>query len=396
MAFRVQWAATTILGLGMTCLSSFAQIDPDKRQLLQLAYNASFKGHAPIAGYAFYYLNRPEFYRDDLTLRMAIAPVYFDTELGIAHALGPNTDVGFGFAGGGFADSYTEVRGGKYIPDESFDGYGGGTSASLYHRFNPAQRIPLYGIARAGAYFVAYTKSDDTASHFELPDDRTAVNLRIGLRLGGKEPVLFPSVAMELSIWAEALNRGNSGSYGFDGDRNVTTSAGLYYVHGYLAYTFDRGDNISLSITAGDSTDADRFSAFRLGGVLPLIAEFPLIIPGYFYQELSAKRFMLFNGRYAFSLDKAKRWQIYAMAATAVMDQLDGVEEGGNWHSGVGGGIIYRTQSDMWKIGLTYGYGIGARRAGHRGAHVAGIVLQFDFETFLNKRRSKPWPWEVQ
>src|SRR5678809_1078520 len=95
-------------------ISAFGQIDPDKRQLLQLGYNASFEGHAPIAGYAFYYLNRPEFYRTNLTLRMAIAPVYFDSELGIARALGPHTDLGIGLAGGGFADSYNEVRGGKY------------------------------------------------------------------------------------------------------------------------------------------------------------------------------------------------------------------------------------------------------------------------------------------
>ena len=51
--------------------------------------------------------------------------------------------------------------------------------------------------------------------------------------------------------------------------------------------------------------------------MLPLVAEYPLIIPGYFYQEISAQRFILFNGRYAVALDAAKRWQIAVMAATA-------------------------------------------------------------------------------
>src|SRR6185503_9093843 len=146
---------------------AWGQIDPDKRQLLHLGYNASFEGHAPIAGYAFYYLNRPEFLRDDLTLRIAVAPVYFDSELGLAHAIGPNTDIGLGMAGGGFADSYTEVRRGKYIPDESFDGHGGGASFSVYHRFNPTQRVPLFGIVRGGAYYVGYSSHDDTSSRFE-------------------------------------------------------------------------------------------------------------------------------------------------------------------------------------------------------------------------------------
>jgi hypothetical protein len=396
MPMRRHWVSITLIGLGMMCLSTVGQIDPEQRQLLQLGYNTSFKGHAPIAGYAFYYLNRPEFYRDDLTLRMAIAPVYFDSELGLAHAFGPNTDVGIGLSGGGFADSYNEIRSGKYIPRESFDGHGGGPSFNVYHRVNPAQKIPLFVIARLSAYYVTFTERDDTAGRFELPDDFTAANARLGLRLGGKEPVLFPSVAMELSLWAESLNRGNSGNYGFRDERNVGTSVGRYYGHAYLAYTFDRGDNMSISLTAGDTTDSDRFSAFRLGGELPLVAEYPLIIPGYYYQELSAKRFLLFNGRYAVALDEAKQWQIYALAATAVMQQLRETREGGDWHSGVGGGVAYRTESEMWKIGLTYGYGIDAERSHRHGAHVVGMFVQFDFEKYFNKRRSRPWFWEVQ
>ena len=382
-----------LLGSGASALG---QIDPAKRQLLHLGYNPSFEGHAPIAGYAFYYLNRPEFYLEDFTLRMAIAPVYFDSELGISHALGPNTDVGFGLAGGGFADSYKEVRRGKYIPKESFDGHGGSSSVSLYHRFNPAQRIPLFGVVRGGVQYVTYTETDDTASRFELPDDRPSANFRVGVRLGGKEPVLFPRVAMELSAWAESLNRGSSGEYGFNNDRDVRVSAQLFYAHAFLAYTFERGDNFSLSMTTGDSVDADRFSAYRLGGVLPLIAEFPLIIPGYFYQEISAKRFMLFNGRYAFALDAKERWQLTAMAATAVVDYIDGMEQSGRWHSGVGGGVHYQSVSGIWKVGLNYGYGFDPIRDGDRGAHVVSVALQFDLEQYLNKRRSQPWPWDLR
>ena len=188
-------------------LSASAQIDPDKRQLLQLAYDGSFEGRAPVAAYAFYYWNRPQFYRENLTLRLAIAPTYFDSELGIAHALGPNTALGIGAAGGGFANSYNEVRGGNYIQRESFDGHGAGARLSIYHRFNPQQRIPLHGIVRGGGQFVVYSDTRDTSHDFELPDDRAAANFRIGLRYGGKEPVLFPNVAMELAVWAESLNR---------------------------------------------------------------------------------------------------------------------------------------------------------------------------------------------
>ena len=390
-------ASSGLWAIGILILSGFvatAQIDPVERQLLHLGYNASFEGHAPLAGYAFYYLNKPEFYRTNLTLRMAIAPVYFDSELGISHALGPDTDVGIGLTGGGFADSYTEVRRGKFIPRESFDGHGGGMSVSLYHRFNPSQRLPLHGIARAGAHYSAYADTDDTSSRFELPDDRASANARIGFRLGGKEPVLFPSVAAELSIWAESLNRFSSGDYGFGNDREVNSSTALFYAHAYLAYTLKRGDNISVSMTLGDSANADRFSAYRLGGVLPLVAEYPLIIPGYFFGELSAKRFTLFNGRYAFTLDEQKRWQATVMAATAVVDFIRDHKQADEWHSGVGGGVAYTSVSEIWKVALTYGYGIDAIRDGNEGAHVVSFVLQYDLEKWLDRRHGKPWPWQ--
>ena len=32
--------------------------------------------------------------------------------------------------------------------------------------------------------------------------------------------------------------------------------------------------------------EADRFSTCRLGGLLPLASEFPLSLPGYYYQEI--------------------------------------------------------------------------------------------------------------
>src|SRR5215469_13818763 len=128
------------------CASPFiahSQIDPERRELIQVGYNASFEGHAPFAAYAFYYRNQPDFLRTNLTLRLALAPTYVDSELGISGALDSQTDIGVGLAGGGFADSYNEIRRGKLLPHESFDGFGGEVNVSLYHLFNPGYQIPL-------------------------------------------------------------------------------------------------------------------------------------------------------------------------------------------------------------------------------------------------------------
>src|SRR5471032_2966306 len=120
-----------------------AQIDPDARDLVQLGYNQAFSGHAPLAAYAFYYHNQPDFLRTNLTLRLAVALVYLDSELGFVGALGPNTDFAIGLAGGGFGDGYNEIRAGQFLPGESFSGNGGEISASIYHLFNPGDEIPL-------------------------------------------------------------------------------------------------------------------------------------------------------------------------------------------------------------------------------------------------------------
>ena len=372
-----QWVLVLFLGACLHPFCALAQIDPVKRDLIQLGYNAAFEGHAPLSLYAFYYRNQPGFLRTNLTLRTALAPTYLDAELGLSHALGEHTDLGFGFAGGGFADSYTEVRQGKYLPEESFTGYGGEVSASLYHLFNPAGMIPLNALLRGIAHYSTYDRGSDTANNFRVPDDLGTFSVRTGLRWGGREPTLFPALAMELSLWYEGQFRSDSEVYGF-GDRKIQAHSHLFWAEAFLAYEMpELKHSFSVSLTAGTSADADRFSAYRLGSLLPLASEFPLSLPGYYYQELSAKQFVLLGGNYILPLEDKQRWNVVATAATAAVDYLAGFEQPGHWHSGVGAGILYKTPS--CKILLNYGYGVDAMRSHGRGANSIGILLQLDW-----------------
>jgi hypothetical protein len=368
------------------CTSPFhahSQIDPVQRELIQVGYNASFEGHAPIAGYAFYYRNEPNFLHTNLTLRLAIAPTYLDSELGFSQLLGPNTDLGVGLAGGGFADSYSEIRGGTYHPKESFDGHGGEASLSLYHCFNPDRQIPLNGMLRGAVHYTTYSDMDGTARNFQVPGDGSTFAVRTGLRFGGKEPTLYPSLAMELSIWYQGLFRMNPDTYGFgsvahpQGDRRIGTDSHMFWATALLAYTMtNSGQSFYVNLTAGTSIDADRFSAYRLGALLPLVSEFPLSLPGYYYQEISAKQFVLLGGNYIIPIDKKDRWNVNINAATAGVDYLPGLQQPGDWLSGVGGGILY--QSSSIKIMMGYAYGIDAIRSHGRGAHSVGFLMQFD------------------
>jgi hypothetical protein len=355
-----------------------AQIDPDHRELIQVGYNGAFEGHQPLSAYIFYYANQPGFlHQTNLTLRMAVAPTYIDSELGISDALGENTDVGLGLAGGAFADSYAEIREGVYRSSESFFGNGAELRAALYHLFNPGYRIPLNGVLRATARYSAYKDSNNTDEDFQLPHNRVTSSVRAGLRWGGHEPELFPRLAMELSVWYEGQFRSNDGIYGYD-DRRVEPYSHLFWAQGTLIYTLpDSGHSFELSLSAGTSINADRFSAYRLGALLPLVSEYPLSIPGYYYQEISADQFILVAANYLLPLEHSRTWFLNLNAATAVVDYLPGLDQPGNSLTGVGAGLLYSHKS--WKVMVGYAYGVDAIRSHGRGANSVGVLLQFDW-----------------
>jgi hypothetical protein len=371
--------ALILVGLGWAS-AAYAQIDPAKRELIQLGYNQPIQGKAPLSGYAFYYLNLPRFLETNLTLRLAVAPVYLDTELGIAGVLGPHTDIGVGIHGGGFADGYAEVRRGDFIESESFTGHGGGFSASLYHLFNPGRMIPLSAVFRVENHYSVYSEADDTADNFDVPDDHATWHFRGGLRWGGIEPTMSPEFAMELSAWYELQARTDSGPYGFTGDRRVEPISHLFWARALISYTFTNwAHQVALSLTAGGSAETDRFSAYRLGGLLPLVAEFPLSLPGYYFQEISTETFALFGANYLLPLDSESQWALSFVAAAAVTEYVDGLEQPGSWHTGVGAGVRWRPIK-TWQLSVGYAYGIDALRNGDRGAHSIGFLMQWDLE----------------
>jgi len=150
-SFQVAFAL--LLG---SAFAVWAQIDPYSRNLLELGYDYSLSGQGPQSLYAYYYYNNPALMNTNIALRLAVAPVYFDGELGFRQLLSPHTDVGLGLSGGGFGENYYEIRQGQYFKDESFDGHGGGASLNLYHLINPRQMIPLNAVVQGGFHYSTY------------------------------------------------------------------------------------------------------------------------------------------------------------------------------------------------------------------------------------------------
>ncbi len=369
------------LFLSLTMADLMAQIDPDRRRLVEIGYALPLHEHGPVAAYGFYYDNEPHFLRTNLTLRLAVMPIYVDSELGISDVLSPGTDLAVGLSGGGFADSYSEIRKGDYITAESFTGHAAELNGSLYHLFNPGDIAPLNGVFRTGLHGSFYNRDSDTDPGFEVPDDEASLYWRVGLRLGGREPYLSPRLAGEFSLWYEGQYRFNHQSYGFGGDRQIEALTHLFWARALFAYTIEETrQHFEVSLTAGTSVNADRFSAYRLGSFLPLVAEFPLSLPGYHIEEISADHYALLSGQFHQPIDANARWNVLAFGSLAVVDYLPGFEQSGNWHAGFGAGLFYQTPSRSWQLGAGAAYGLNALREDGRGAISFTMMIQYDFD----------------
>lgn len=373
-----------------------AQVDPDRRRLLQIGYDQPTVGPAPPGGYIFFYSNEPRFIRPDWTLRTALAPTYVDNELGIKNVLGTRNDVGIGLAGGGFSDDYYEVRQGHYFPEESFTGDGASTYLALYRTLNPGQKVPLNLVLKDGVYGSFYSRNSQTAADFKRPPDHWDDRFLAGLRLGGSPPRLQPGKAAELSTWYETYWRDRGAGYGYDDDRQLERTTQLFWTRALLHYRLESGKRIDADIQAGGSTNPDRLDTYRIGGLLPFASEFPLSLPGYYNGELSVQRYLLFGGQYGVPLDSEKLFEGRVFADAADVSYLPGLGQPGPWNEGVGTGVDINIPGDVWKIVVNYAHGIEAIRSGHRGADSVSLLTQFDFEALRKRVSHQPSPEPIK
>jgi len=59
------------------------------------------------------------------------------------------------------------------------------------------------------------------------------------------------------------------------------------------------------------------------------------------------------------------------------VEYLPGLEQPGNWHTGIGAGVLYKSRS--FKVMVGYAYGVDAIRSEGRGAHSIGVLMQVDW-----------------
>lgn len=359
---------------------AWSQVDPERRRLVQMGLEKPLQGPAPFGGYLFYYVNEPHFIHDNWTLRYALAPVYLDTELGIKEFL-PRTDAGLGVSGGGFAESYTEIRQGHYFKEESFNGHGMQLSGSLYPRLSPESwPVPLNMVLRGAFHSAWYVPRRDTADGFVLPEDHTEFRSREGLSLGGIPPEVRPHRAGEISVWHQSYYRDRHGGYGFGSDRTLESVTHLGWVRLLLSYRMESGRQFQVASEAGISSKPDRLDSYRIGGLLPFSTEAPLSLPGYYVGELSVRKYALFGGDYFVPLKDYPDFSTHYFISAANVTYLPGLEQNDTWNEGLGLGLFFDSAGGILRVETNYAYGVDAIRSGHRGAHSVNLIVQLDLE----------------
>jgi len=372
---RALLAAAVLLALAP---SARAQIDPTRRVLLLGGYEQGLFHPGPVAPYAYAYMNVPEVAGSSTALRLVVAPVYVDTEMGFMNAIGKYSDAGIGFSGGGYALGQTEVRRGDEKRGESFTGHGGGPSLALYPKFGNVGPVPVNGVVRGAASWADYRRNYATAPEFVLPPNEWTGSIRFGIRAGGQPPGLDRAPSGEVSVWYEAREREHGGSYGYNGDRRSERSTRLYWTRMLFAYDFEDERRLGVNLNFGAGTGIDRFSAYRVGGMLQNNAEFPMSIPGYFSQEIAAERVAHVWLRFGKGLTNERRIVFNWFAAGALIKPVATTDAGGAQHAGIGMGVEFlpRKENGALRGMLSFGYSPTAARGDHRGGE--GVALSFE------------------
>jgi hypothetical protein len=358
----------------------YTLMDDETRRYIEGGVEVPLKGNGPTAGYGYLFYTRPHFLAEDLYLRLVVPPGYFISELILDHFPSQNSALGVGVSGGFFAESQTEFRDGRYESAESFTGDSAGGTLAYYLRGPKIFGVlPMEGQIRANPKYVWYDRSDGTSRYFRLPENTAIYDARAGIRLGGVPPELFPKVAMELSVWHTLSYRANAGHYGFAQEpqesdhftQRTWTRLGVTYTFG--------PQQVSAFFNAGIAENADALSTFRMGGGLRLRAEFPLLLHGYYVEEVFARRFWLTNLAYRFPIWPGQDLvHLQLLADVAQVDYIQGHHLPRSTLAGVGVNLSVAVTKRIDLV-VGYGYGINAPRGQSFGGQEFDAQFQFKY-----------------
>jgi hypothetical protein len=358
----------------------YTLMDAESRTYIEGGVEVPLKGNGPTTGYGYLFYTRPHVLAEDLYLRLVVPPGYFISELILDHFPSQNSALGVGVSGGFFAESFTQFRDGRYESAESFTGDSAGGTLAYYLRGPKIfGRLPIEGQIRANPKYVWYDRNDGTSRYFRLPENTAIYDMRVGVRLGGVPPELFPNAAIEASVWHIFSYRDNAGHYGFAQELQETdhftqrtwTRLGATYTFGV--------QQVSAFFNAGIAENTDALSTFRMGGGLRLRAEFPLLLHGFYVEEIFARSFWLMNFAYRFPIWPGQDLvHLQLLGDVAQVNYIQGHHLPRSTLAGVGFNLSVAVTKRIDLV-VGYGYGVNAPRGNGFGGQEFDAQFQFKY-----------------
>ena len=359
----------------------YTLMDAESRTFFEGGVEYPLRGNGPLTGYGYLFYTKPHFLEEDLYLRLVIPPGYFISELIKDHFPTQNSAVGIGISGGFFAESQTEFLNGHYEKDQSFNGDSvGGTFAYYLRSLKIGGVLPAEGQIRVNPKYVWYDRTSNTSDSFRLPENTAIYDVRAGIRLGGVPPELFPNAALELSLWQTFSYRDNAGQYGYrwqPQESNHFTQKTWTRMGG--TFTFWGTQQASAFLNGGIAENTDPLSSFRMGGGLRLRAEFPLLLHGFYVEEVFAKKYVLVNFSYRFPIWPGQDLvHLQLLGDYARVDYISGHSLPRSNLAGVGASLSVAITKRIDLV-VGYGYGINAPRGRSFGGQEFDAQFEFKY-----------------
>jgi hypothetical protein len=114
--------------------------------------------------------------------------------------------------------------------------------------------------------------------------------------------------------------------------------------------------------------------------MLTLNSQFPLVLPGYFSQEIAARQYAHLYLRGGIPLEDSKKFVLNVFAAGATITPVAGTNAGGTNHAGVGTGLEFAPHHGALRGMISYGYSPTALRGGARGGSGVALSLELNLE----------------
>lgn len=357
-----------------------AQVDPENRRFLDFGVSIPTQQANPAYSGVIYW-NQTEFPTQDTHFNVLFAGPFNSFGLIWPEAFGPDTAFIWRIGSLIHFDTYTpEYLLGAPLRDEQFDGYSGFTSLGINHevgRFTGFE-IPLNFSVEYKFSYTTYSRKDETARDFRIPNDHFGQELEFKLQLGGMMPGIKSVQGLDLSLRYIIGHKNNWQDWGPESDLFQAEATGQRLVLGAgISAPFIANQTFGLQLTAQKGFNLDRTTMTGLGGSIRR-AEQATRIMGYYASEFLAEDYFLANFSYEIPITEWQDISAHFYADNATFRRTDDRGQGWENVTGLGTGLSFTGPYDSQFI-VTYGYGVDAIRKGERGGHEVGMRMFIPF-----------------